>query len=118
MADPVQAVIGERHFRRKSARSVGLYGLFCIIPYQPDAIAFALFGAELIGEFQKQRAGRAAVVGTYVRSIAERIVGIVMAGDHDNSVPRPRKLRNNVSYGKFSFRRIRGKRILLYVVAS
>src|SRR5580658_5469812 len=51
-----------------------LHGFFAIGPDQPDAVAIALLtrspAAQLIGEFEQNGGGRAAVVGAYVSSIA------------------------------------------------
>jgi len=64
MADTVEAVIEERDF------GVGFDGFFGVVPYQPDAVAFAGLAAKLIGEFQEQRAGGATVVGSREGCIA------------------------------------------------
>src|SRR5882672_12822584 len=78
-------------------------GFFSIGPEQPDAIAFELGSAQMLGEFQKQSRGGSAIVGSDEGGLAERVVGVVVAGDDDDAIFLAGKLRDNVSSRKASF---------------
>ena len=83
---------------------------------EPDAVAFALLAAQLVGEFEQDGGGRAAVVGAYVAGVAQRIVGVVVAGDDDDAVARAGKLGDDVAHGKLAFGRVGGEGIVFDLV--
>src|ERR1039458_6579411 len=86
-------------------------------PPQPYAGAFAGLAAELIGEFQQERAGRAAIVGADIGCVAQRVVGVVMTGDDDDAVFGPGKLADDVMDGKLAFGSVGSERVVFDRVA-
>src|SRR5580704_10174584 len=80
--------------------------LFPVSPQQPHAVAFTLFSAKLVGQFQQDGGGRAAVVGSDISCVAQGIIGVVVTGDNDHTLSSSRKLCNQVAYRKFPIRGI------------
>ncbi len=89
---------------------------FAIGPQQPHAVAVALLAAQLVGQFEQDGGRRAAVVGAYVAGIAQRIVGVVVAGDHDHAVARTGKLGDDVAHRKFAFGGVGGEGVVFDLV--
>src|SRR5580700_9653629 len=111
MANAIQAVVEKRDFL------VGLYRFFGVVPHQPDAVAVARFAAELIREFQQQRAGGTAIIRSYERCLPERVIRIVMAGNDNDAILRSGKLGDDVVDWKLAFRRVGSERVVLDLVA-
>src|ERR1700733_10141932 len=90
-------------------------GFFAVGPDEPDAVAVTLFArrdAQLIGEFEEDRGGRAAVVSAKVSDIAQRVVGVVVAEDDDDAVFSAGKFGNDVAYGKLPFHGVGGEGVV------
>src|ERR1700733_6093418 len=95
-------------------------GFFAVGPDEPDAVAVTLFArrdAQLIGEFEEDRGGRAAVVSAKVSDIAQRVVGVVVAEDDDDAVFSAGKFGNDVAYGKLPFHGVGGEGVVFDLVA-
>src|ERR1700736_821571 len=107
MTDAVEAVIEERDFG-----AVGFYALLGIVPNQPYAVAVALLPSQLIREFEEQRAGGAAVIGSHEACVAKRIIRVVVAGDDDDAVFRAGKLGHDVVDGKLAFGSVGGEGVV------
>src|SRR5208283_3005989 len=103
----------------------GLHRFFAVGPDEPDAVAIALLtrslaaqsGAQLVGEFEQDGGGRAAVVGAYVSGIAQRIVGVVVAHDDDDAVFGAGKFRDDVADGELPFYGVGGEGIVFDLIA-
>ncbi len=89
---------------------------FAVGPQEPDAVAFALFAAQLVGQFEQDGSGRAAVVGADVAGVAQRIVGVVVAGDDDDAFARAGKFGDYISYGKLAFGSVGGEGVVFDLV--
>src|SRR5208282_3733969 len=103
----------------------GLDGFFAVGPDQPDAVAIALFSrssartrvAQLVGVFEQDGGGRAAVVGAYEPGIAQRVDRVVVAEDDDDAVLGAGKFRDDVADGKFAFHSVGGEDIVFDLIA-
>ena len=94
-----------------------LHGFLAVGPHEPDAVAIASFSAQLVGEFQQDGGGRAAVVGADEPGVAQWIDGVVVAEDDDDAVFGAGKFRDDVADGKFSLHGVGGKGIVFNLVA-
>ena len=105
---------------RAAVEAVGggpiLYCFFAVGPEQPHAVAFALLAAKLVGQFEQDGGGGAAVVGADVAGIAQRIVGVVVAGDDDHAVARAGKFGDDISHRKFAFGSVGGEGVVFHVI--
>ena len=61
-------------------------GLFAVVEDQPDGVALGRMRAEDIADLDQQRAGGGAVVGSVELDVAQRVVGLVVAGEDDDAV--------------------------------
>ena len=93
-----------------------LHSFFAVGPQQPDAVASAFFAAKLVGQFQQNGGGGAAVVGTDVPGIAQRVIGVVVAGDDDHAVARAGKLGDDVAHRKLAFGSVGGEGVVFHMV--
>ena len=96
-----------------------LHGFFAVGPNQPDAVAIAGFcaAAELVGEFEQDGGGRAAVVGADETGVAQRVIGVVVAEDGDDAIFFAGKLRDDVADGELPFHRVGGKGVVFDLIA-
>src|ERR1017187_7420159 len=93
----------------------GLNRFFPVGPDQPDAVAIALFLAQLVGEFEQDGGGRSAIVGAYVSGIAQRVVGVVVAEDDDDAVFCAGKFGDDIAYRELPFWGVGGKSIIFHL---
>ena len=63
-----------------------LDGLFAVVEDQPDGVALGRVGAEDVADLDQQRGGGGAVVGPVELDVAQRVVGLVVAGEDDDAV--------------------------------
>src|SRR5208283_908489 len=98
----------------------GSYGFFAVGPDQPDAVAIALLAGcfvQLVGVFEQDGGGRAAVVGAYEAGVAQGINGVVVAEDGDDAVFGTGKFGDDVADGKLPFYGVGGESDVFYLVA-
>src|ERR1039458_796361 len=94
---------------------------FAISPDEPDAVAIALFSrspaAQLVGVFEQDGGGRAAVVGADVSDIAQRVVGVVVAEDSDDAIFCAGKFSDDVVDREVAFYGVGGKGVVFDLIA-
>src|SRR6266849_3994448 len=90
---------------------------FAVGPDEPNAAAIAFFAAQLVGVFEQDGGGRAAIVGADVSGIAQRVVGVVVAEDDDDAVSSAGKFGDDVADGKLPFHGVGGKGVVFYLIA-
>ncbi len=64
----------------------GFDGLFAVVEDEPDGVAFGRVGAEYVADLDEEGCGGGAVVGSVEVDVAERVVGLVVAGEDDDAV--------------------------------
>src|SRR5581483_2703385 len=87
--------------------------LFSVEPYQPDAITRGLVRPVIIGEREQQSCARSPIVRPNESRLSQRVI---VPADHDDALPLPRKLRDEVPHWKLTVGSCRGERILFQVV--
>src|SRR5260370_1279533 len=71
----------------------------------------------LVGVFEQDGGGGAAVVRAYVSGIAQRVVGVVVAEDDDDAVSSAGKFGDDVADGKLPFHGVGGKGVVFDLIA-
>ena len=66
-----------------------LDGLFAVVEDEPDGVALGRMGAEDVADLDEQGGGGGAVVGSVELDVAQRVVGLVVAGEDDDAVFLP-----------------------------
>src|SRR5271156_4262467 len=93
-----------------------LYSFSAVGPDEPDAVAIAFFPGELLGEFEQDGSGRAAIVGAYESRVAQGINRIVVAEDDDDAIFCAGKFSDDVADGELPFHGVGDDGVVFYVV--
>src|ERR1035438_7215084 len=108
-----------------------LHRFFAIGPDQPDAVSIALFArgprqarfwlvgavAKLVGVFEQDGGGGAAVVGTHVSDIAQRVVRVVVPHDDDDAIFFAGKFGDDVADGELPFHGVGDEGVVFHLIA-
>src|SRR5713101_2959799 len=89
---------------------------FAVGPDEPNAVAIALFAAQLVGVFEQDGGGRAAIVRAYVSGIAQRVVGVVVAEDDDDAIFCAGKFGDDVADWELPFHRVGDKGVVFDLI--
>ena len=63
-----------------------LDGLFAVVEDEPDGVALGRMDAEDVADLDEEGGGGGSVVGSVELDVAQRIVGLVVAGEDDDAV--------------------------------